>query len=531
MNKETNLVCFKQNDMKDIVKGAKKVCDAVKSTMGPQGHTVLIRNPFGFDKITKDGVSVAKSIVLKDVFEDIGANAVKTVANLTVNECGDGTTTSSVLAYNILENGYKHLSHKGLNIRNFKLGIDQASAAMVSAINDVKKEISSDEQIINIATISANGDKLIGSLVANAIISVGKYGTVRVEKSEDSNDRFVKIPGMTISRGLLNPHFVTNPASNSAEYSNPVIIMSEGPCPSFSDLLPVFEHAQKLSRPVVVIAEDFDAETLGTFILNKNSGALKIVAVKAPLYGSQMKQKLQDLAALLNVNKIISLDLNNRPEHITIEDLKATGCETVTVSQQKTVFVGGFGQIEQYVEDLKALFDTNKDPFIQDRLNSLTNGVGILSVGAFSETELKEKIDRVDDAVGATKAAIEEGIVPGGGTTLAKLAHHLKNNGTEFNDESFKNGYLAVLDACSMPLYEISRNAGAIPEWIIKNTETLTTLEDFNVGFNANTHNFEDLIESGIIDPAKVERISIQNACSVIGTLLTTNVMIVPEED
>ena len=503
----------------ELFEGVKKLADAVKVTMGPRGRNVLIQKSFGSPSITKDGVSVAKEIELPHTVENMGAQLVKEVASKTADEAGDGTTTATVLAYNIFKEGLRNIT-AGANPIEVKRGMDKAAEAIVSELRKIAKEVKDKKEIAQVATISANNDPKIGELIAEAMEKVGKDGVITVEEGKSLQDELEVVEGMQFDRGYLSPYFVTDPEKMEAVLENAYILLYDKKISNMKDLLPILEKiVQTGNRPLLIIAEDVEGEALATLVVNKLRGTLNVCAVKAPGFGDRRKAMLQDIA-ILTGGQVITEELGRTLENATLEDLGQA--DRVVVDKENTTIVGGKGDkalVEARIKEIKAQIEKTTSEYdkekLQERLAKLAGGVAVIKVGAATETEMKEKKDRVDDALAATKAAVEEGIVIGGGTALIRAAKKV-DLGLE-GDE--KIGAEIILRAIKAPLKQIAENAGFDAGVVANKVEEA---ENENIGFNAATGEFVDMFEAGIVDPAKVERVALQNAVSVASLLLTT---------
>ncbi len=502
----------------ELYTGVKKLNDAVKVTMGPRGRNVLIQKSFGAPAITKDGVSVAKEIELKDTIENMGAQLVKEVASKTADEAGDGTTTATVLAHAIFREGLKNIT-AGANPVEVKRGMDKEAAAIIAELKNIAKEVKDKKEIAQVATISANSDEKIGNLIAEAMEKVGKDGVITVEEAKGINDELEVVEGMQFDRGYLSPYFVTNSEKMTCEIDNPYILLYDKKITSLKDLLPVLEQIQKTGKPLLIIAEDIEGEALATLVVNKLRGVLNISAVKAPGFGDRRKAMLEDIA-ILTGGQVISEELGRTLESATLDDLGSAS--SVIIDKDNTTIVNGNGDkqaIEDRVKVIKAQIEETTSDYdrekLQERLAKLSGGVAVIKVGAATETEMKEKKDRVDDALSATKAAVEEGVVIGGGAAII-LAGNRANLDLE-GDEAI--GAAIVQRALKAPLKQIAENAGFDAGVVANEVEKN---DDVNYGFNAATGEYVDMFKAGIIDPVKVERVALQNAVSVASLLLTT---------
>ncbi|MBL8170445.1 MAG: chaperonin GroEL [Acidobacteria bacterium] len=512
-----------------ILRGVNQLADAVAITLGPKGRNVVIDKKFGSPTITKDGVTVAKEIELKEPLENMGAQMVREVASKTSDVAGDGTTTATVLARAIFKEGVKTVA-AGANPMALKRGIEKAVEAAVEAIQNMAKPVKGDA-IAQVGTVSANGDQTIGGIIAEAMKKVGKDGVITVEESRSMDTLLEVVEGMQFDRGYLSPYFVTDPERMEASLENALILLNEKKISSMKDLLPLLEQVAKLGKPLLIIAEDVEGEALATLVVNKLRGTLQVCAVKAPGFGDRRKAMLEDIA-ILTGGKVISEDLGIKLENVKLEDLGRA--KKVTVDKDNTTIVEGAGKaadiqgrvatIRRQVEETTSDYDREK---LQERLAKLVGGVAVIKVGAATETELKEKKARVEDAMHATRAAVEEGIVPGGGVTLVRAAKALDT--LKLDDEDEQIGVNIVRRALEEPLRKISENAGKEGAVIV---EKVKSEKNDNVGFNAETEVFEDLVKAGVIDPAKVSRTALQNASSIAALMLTTEALIseIPEE-
>jgi chaperonin GroEL len=518
-----------------ILRGINQLADAVKITLGPKGRNVVIDKKFGSPTITKDGVTVAKEIELKDALENMGAQMVREVASKTSDVAGDGTTTATVLAQAIFREGVKTVA-AGANPMALKRGIDKAVEQATASIQKLAKPVKGDA-IAQVGTVSANGDQTIGNIIAEAMNKVGKDGVITVEESKTMETALEVVEGMQFDRGYLSPYFVTDPERMEAVLENPLILINEKKISSMKDLLPLLEQVAKMSKPMLIIAEDVEGEALATLVVNKLRGTLNIAAVKAPGFGDRRKAMLEDIA-ILTGGKVISEDLGIKLENVKLEDLGRA--KKITIDKDNTTIVEGAGKqydIEGRVKTLRAqIEDTTSDydrEKLQERLAKLVGGVAVIKVGAATETEMKEKKARVEDAMHATRAAVEEGIVPGGGVALVRAAKALEKfqiNAEGEGDPDEQIGVNIVRRALEEPLRQIVQNAGKEGAVVV---ERVRSEKNENVGFNAATEQFEDLVKAGVIDPAKVTRTALQNAASIAGLMLTTEAMVseIPEDD
>ncbi|MBE6325998.1 MAG: chaperonin GroEL [Bacteroidales bacterium] len=507
-----------------LKKGVDELANAVKVTLGPKGRNVIIEKKFGAPHITKDGVSVAKEIELSDPYQNMGAQIVKEVASKTNDKAGDGTTTATVLAQSIITVGLKNVA-AGANPMDLKRGIDKAVAKVVESIKNQAKEVDDDiKKIEQVATISANNDSEIGKLIADAMARVKKEGVITVEEAKGTDTTVDVVEGMQFDRGYLSPYFVTNTEKMECEMENPFILIHDKKISNLKDILPLLEASVQAGRPLLVIAEDIDGEALTTLVVNRLRGSLKICAVKAPGFGDRRKEMLQDIAVLTG-GTVISEEQGIQLASATIEMLGKA--EKITVNKDNTTIVNGAGTkeaIAQRVAQIKAQIEATKSDYdrekLQERLAKLAGGVAVLYVGAPSEVEMKEKKDRVDDALSATRAAVEEGIVPGGGVALIRAIDSLNGVTGENDDET--TGIEIVKRAIEEPLRQIVANAGK--EGAVYVQKVKEGKGDY--GYNARTDKFENFFEAGVIDPAKVTRVALENAASIAGMLLTTECVI-----
>ncbi len=517
-----------------ILRGVNQLADAVKITLGPKGRNVVLGKSYGSPTITKDGVTVAKEIDLKDPMENMGAQMVREVASKTSDVAGDGTTTATVLAQAIYREGVRTVA-AGANPMALKRGIDKAVERATAAIKKLSKPVAGD-MIAQVGTISANGDAAIGELIAEAMAKVGKDGVITVEDAKTMETDLEFVEGMQFDRGYLSPYFITAPEKMEAVLENPVILLSEKKIASMRDLLPILEQVAKLGKPILIIAEDVEGEALATLVVNKLRGTINVAAVKAPGFGDRRKELLQDIA-ILTGGKVISEDLGIKLENVKVEDLGSA--KKVTINKDDTIIIDGAGDtdalrarvktIKTQIEDTSSDYDREK---LQERLAKLVGGVAVIRVGAATETELKEKKARVEDAMNATRAAVEEGIVAGGGVALIRAAKALdkfkafetnEDGETIGGDEDEQIGVNIIKRALEEPLRQIVQNAGKEGAVIV---EKVRASKDPNFGYNAATETFEDLVAAGIIDPAKVTRCALQNAASIAGLMLTTEALI-----
>src|ERR1700741_862248 len=520
-----------------ILRGVNQLADAVKITLGPKGRNVVLDKKFGSPTITKDGVTVAKEIELKDLRENMGAQMVREVASKTSDVAGGGTTTATVLAQAIFREGVKTVA-AGANPMALKRGIDKAVERAAREIKKMSKPVTG-EMIAQVGTISANGDHSIGALIAEAMNKVGKDGVITVEESKTMETALEVVEGMQFDRGYLSPYFVTEPETMKVVLENPVILLSEKKISSMRDMLPILEQVAKLGKPILIIAEDVEGEALATLVVNKQRGTINVAAVKAPGFGDRRKAMLDDIA-ILTGGKVISEDLGIKLENVKLEDLGSA--RRVTLDKETTTIIDGGGNtkdlqarlktLKAQIEDTASDYDREK---LQERLAKLVGGVAIIRVGAATETELNEKKARVEDAMHATRAAVEEGIVPGGGVVYIRAAKVLDkfklfedNDDESAGDADEQIGVNIVKRALEEPLRQIASNAGKEGAVIV---EKVRAEKNPNIGYNAVTEKFEDLVAAGVIDPAKVTRCALQNAASIAGLMLTTEALISELQD
>jgi chaperonin GroEL len=523
-------IIFSDNARNQLARGVEKLTDAVKVTMGPRGRNVLIQRSYGSPIITKDGVSVAREIELQDKLEDMGAQLVKEVASNTADEAGDGTTTATVLANAIFTEGLRNIT-AGANPVEVKRGMDKACDAILENLKAASKTIKDKSEIAQVATISANSDSAIGEMIAEAMEKVGQDGVITVEEAKGISDELDVVEGMQFDRGYLSPYFITNTEKMTAEIENPWILLADSKINSLKDLLPVLEQVQKTNRPLLIIAEDVEGEALSTLVVNKLRGVLNISAVKAPGFGDRRKAMLQDIA-VLTAGTVISEETGHTIEGTEISMLGQAS--RVVIDKDNTVIVNGAGSeeaVKARIAEIKTQIDATTSEYdkdkLQERLAKLSGGVAVIKVGAATETEMKEKKDRVDDALSATKAAVEEGIVIGGGAALVRAAAKVSTDDLEGDQ---KIGAEIILRAVKAPVKQIAANAGYDTGVVVNAIENAT---DEKVGFNAATGEYVDMFEAGIIDPLKVERVALTNATSVSSLLLTTEAAIfeIPKEE
>ncbi|ACR32258.1 chaperonin GroEL [Burkholderia glumae] len=503
-----------------IVKGVNVLADAVKVTLGPKGRNVLIERSFGAPTMTKDGVSVAKEIELKDRFENMGAQVVKQVASKTADVAGDGTTTATVLAQAIVQEGMKHVA-AGMNPMDLKRGIDKAVGAVLDQLRTLSKPISTNKEIAQVGSISANSDEAIGKIIADAMEKVGKEGVITVEDGKSLDNELDVVEGMQFDRGYLSPYFINDPEKQAAYLDDALILLHDKKISAVRDLLPILEVAAKAGKPLLIVAEDIEGEALATLVVNAMRGILKVVAVKAPGFGDRRKAMLEDIAILTGAT-VIAEETGKQLEKATLEDLGQA--KRVEVRKEDTIIIDGAGEakrIEARVKQIRAQIDEATSDYdrekLQERLAKLAGGVAVIKVGAATEVEMKEKKDRVDDALHATRAAVEEGIVPGGGVALLRARAAL--SGLKGANADQDAGIQIVLRALEAPLRVIVSNAGDEPAVVIAKV-----LEGKgNFGYNAASGEYGDLVETGVVDPTKVTRTALQNAASIAGLILTTD--------
>ena len=521
-------IIYSDKSRQMILEGVNQLANAVKVTLGPKGRNVVLETKFGAPTITKDGVTVAKEIELKDPFENMGAQMVREVASKTSDIAGDGTTTATVLAQAIYREGAKNVV-AGANPMEIKRGIERAVEAVVGALRTMSTSVSGD-MIAQVGTISANTDRTIGTIIANAMDKVGKDGVITVEEAKTLETSLEVVEGMQFDRGYLSPYFVTDAERMEVVLENPVILIHEKKISSMKDLLPLLEKVAGLSRPLLIVAEDIEGEALATLVVNKLRGTLHAVAVKAPGFGDRRKAMLEDIAILTN-GKAMTEDLGLKLENITVEDLGEA--KKVTIDKDTTTIIEGGGtppaiegrvkQIRAQIEETTSDYDREK---LQERLAKLVGGVAVIKVGAATETEMKEKKARVEDAMHATKAAVEEGIVPGGGVALLRGAQALDDLETEGDQQL---GVSIIRRALEEPMRWIAQNAGFEGSIVVQKVHDAS---DRDEGFNAQNETYENLVKVGVIDPTKVVRTALQNAGSIASLLLTTEALIaeIPEE-
>ena len=513
-------VKFHDNARARVVKGVNILADAVKVTLGPKGRNVLLERSFGAPTITKDGVSVAKEIELKDKFENMGAQIVKQVASKTADVAGDGTTTATVLAQAIVQEGMKYVA-SGMNPMDLKRGIDQAVSGVVEALRKLSKPISTSKETAQVAALSANADEAIGKIIADAMDKVGREGVITVEDGKSLDNELDIVEGMQFDRGYLSPYFITDPEKQVAQLDDPLVLLYDKKISNVRELLPVLEGAAKAGKPLLIVAEDVEGEALATLVVNAMRGVLKVTAVKAPGFGDRRKAMLEDIAILTGAT-VISEETGKQLEKATLQDLGSA--KRIEVRKEDTIIIDGAGKQEaidarvktrrKQIEDATSDYDREK---LQERVAKLAGGVAVIKVGAATEVEMKEKKDRVDDALHATRAAVEEGIVPGGGVALLRARAAIQDlKGANADQDA---GIRIVRRALEAPLRAIVANAGEEPSVVVAKVANAKG----NHGYNAATGEYGDLVEIGVVDPTKVTRTALQNAASIAGLILTTD--------
>ncbi|ODA02553.1 chaperonin GroL [Achromobacter xylosoxidans] len=513
-------VKFHDNARTRVVKGVNILADAVKVTLGPKGRNVLLERSFGAPVITKDGVSVAKEIELKDKFENMGAQIVKQVASKTADVAGDGTTTATVLAQAIVQEGMKYVA-SGMNPMDLKRGIDQAVSGVVEALRKLSKPISTSKETAQVAALSANADEAIGRIIADAMDKVGREGVITVEDGKSLDNELDIVEGMQFDRGYLSPYFITDPEKQVAQLDDPLVLLYDKKISNVRELLPVLESAAKAGKPLLIVAEDVEGEALATLVVNAMRGVLKVTAVKAPGFGDRRKAMLEDIAILTGAT-VISEETGKQLDKATLQDLGSA--KRIEVRKEDTIIIDGAGKQEaidarvktlrKQIEDATSDYDREK---LQERVAKLAGGVAVIKVGAATEVEMKEKKDRVDDALHATRAAVEEGIVPGGGVALLRARASIQDlKGANADQDA---GIRIVRRALEAPLRAIVANAGEEPSVVVAKVADAKG----NFGYNAATGEYGDLVEIGVVDPTKVTRTALQNAASIAGLILTTD--------
>lgn len=513
-----------------MLRGVAILNDAVKATLGPRGRNVVIDRKFGAPNITKDGVTVAKEIELKDPYENMGAQLLREVASKTSDVAGDGTTTATILAYSIYKEGMRHVA-AGANAIDIKRGIDKAVEVVVEELKKMSKPVADKKEIAQVGTISANNDPSIGELIAEAMDKVGKDGVITVEEAKGMATTLDVVEGMQFDRGYISPYFITDPERMECRLDDAFILIHDKKISSMKDLLPILEQIAKMGKPLLIIAEEVEGEALATLVVNKLRGTLQVCAVKAPGFGDRRKAMLEDIA-ILTGGTVISEDLGLKLENVKIQDLGRA--KKITVDKENTTIVEGAGdpakiqgrakQIKAQIEETTSDYDREK---LQERLAKIVGGVAVINVGAATEAEMKEKKARVEDALHATRAAVEEGIVPGGGVALLRCIKSLEKLKLDHDQQL---GVSIVKRAMEEPIRQLIQNAGIDPSIIV---ERVKESKDINYGYDVYKEDYADMIKAGIIDPTKVTRYALQNAASVAGLMLTTEVMIteLPEEE
>ena len=512
-----------------MLAGVDVLANAVKVTLGPKGRNVILDKSFGAPRITKDGVTVAKEIELADKFENMGAQMVREVASKTNDEAGDGTTTATILAQSIVREGCKAVA-AGMNPMDLRRGVDLAVAAVMAELTKRAKKVSTSEEISQVGTISANGEASIGNMIAEAMSKVGNEGVITVEEAKSLNSELEVVEGMQFDRGYTSPYFVTNAEKMICDLENPYILIHEKKLSSLQPMLPVLEAVVQSSRPLLIIAEDIEGEALATLVVNKLRGGLKVAAVKAPGFGDRRKAMLEDIA-ILTSGQVISEDLGIKLENVSLDMMGSA--KRITITKEETTIVEGAGskkdiegrcnQIRAQIEETTSDYDREK---LQERLAKLAGGVAVLNIGGATEIEVKERKDRVEDALNSTRAAVEEGIVPGGGVALLYATRVLDKLVTENNDQ--KVGIEIVRRALQAPVRQIAENAGVDGAVV---AGKLLEQKDPNFGFDAQTETYKDLVKAGIVDPAKVVRTALQDAASIAGLMITTEAMVAEKPD
>jgi chaperonin GroEL len=519
-------VKFSSDARNRMMEGVNVLANAVKVTLGPKGRNVVLEKSFGAPTVTKDGVSVAKEIELKDKFENMGAQMVKEVASQTSDVAGDGTTTATVLAQAMVREGLKAVA-AGMNPMDLKRGMDKALTAALTELKDISKPCSDNKEIAQVGTISANSDESIGEIIAEAMEKVGKEGVITVEEGKSLHNELDVVEGMQFDRGYLSPYFINNQQSQTAELEEPLILLHDKKISNIRDLLPVLEAVAKAGRPLLIVAEDIEGEALATLVVNSIRGIIKVCAVKAPGFGDRRKAMLQDIA-ILTGGTVISEEVGLSLEKATLNELGSA--KKVQINKEETTIIDGAGkddeikgrceQIRSQIEDTTSDYDREK---LQERLAKLAGGVAVIKVGAATEVEMKEKKARVEDALHATRAAVEEGIVPGGGVALVRALTQIRGLTGANHDQDV--GIKIALRAMEEPLRQIVANAGAEPSVVLNKVAD----GEGNFGYNAATGEYGDMVAMGILDPTKVTRTALQNACSVAGLMITTEAMVAEE--
>ena len=523
------IIKFDSEARTSLKAGVDKLANAVKVTLGPKGRNVILQKQFGVPHITKDGVSVAKEIELEDPIENMGAQLVKEVASKTADQAGDGTTTATVLAQEIYNLGFKNVA-AGANPMDLKRGIDTAVGAVVKELANISKKIKSSTEIEQVATISANNDSEIGKMIATAMDKVGKDGIITVEEAKGIETEVKVVEGMQFDKGYSSPYFVTNQDTMDVQFDNALVLIYDKRISAMKDILPVLESVAQTNKPLVIISEDLEGEAMATLVVNKMRGTLKVAAVKAPAFGDRRKEMLQDIATITG-GTVISEEVGLSLEKVTMSMLGKA--EKIIIDKDTTTIINGAGKkedIKARVELIKTQIDKSTSDYdtekLQERLSKLSGGVAILYIGAATEVEMKEKKDRVDDALHATRAAVAEGIVPGGGVALIRAQKSLDNLELP-NEGDYNTGIFIVRKAIESPLKTIVQNAGGSAEVIINEVRS----SKGNMGYNARTEEYVDMVKAGIIDPTKVTRLALENAGSIASLLLTTECVIATEKE
>jgi chaperonin GroEL len=523
------IIKFDSEARTSLKAGVDKLANAVKVTLGPKGRNVILQKQFGVPHITKDGVSVAKEIELEDPIENMGAQLVKEVASKTADQAGDGTTTATVLAQEIYNLGYKNVA-AGANPMDLKRGIDVAVGAVVKELANISKKIKSSTEIEQVATISANNDNEIGKMIATAMEKVGKDGIITVEEAKGIETEVKVVEGMQFDKGYSSPYFVTNQDTMDVQFDNALVLIYDKRISAMKDILPVLESVAQTNKPLVIISEDLEGEAMATLVVNKMRGTLKVAAVKAPAFGDRRKEMLQDIATITG-GTVISEEVGLSLEKVTMSMLGKA--EKIVIDKDNTTIINGSGKkedikarvelIKTQIEKSTSDYDTEK---LQERLSKLSGGVAILYIGAATEVEMKEKKDRVDDALHATRAAVAEGIVPGGGVALIRAQKSLDNLELP-NESDYNTGIFIVRKSIEAPLRTIVQNAGGSAEVIINEVRN----SKGNMGYNARSEEYVDMVKAGIIDPTKVTRLALENAGSIASLLLTTECVVATEKE
>jgi len=525
----SKLIFYGTDAQNKILAGVNKLADAVKITLGPKGRNVALEKSFGAPKISKDGVTVAKEITLEDKIENVGAQLVKEVASKTSDTAGDGTTTATVLAQAIITEGYKYVT-AGYNPMGLKRGIDKATDAIVKHLDKKSKKISKFDEIASVGTVSSNNDKEIGKIIAEAMEKVGKEGVITVEEAKGIETTLETVEGMQFDRGYISPYFITDAEKMKCVLENPGILVYDKKISSLKDIVPLLENIARAGKPLLIIAEDVEGEALATLVVNKLRGVLNVAAVKAPGFGDRRKAMLEDIA-ILTGGQFVSEELGHKLEGVTLDKLGSA--KKVIIEKENTTIVDGAGkkkdiearikQIKAQIEETTSTYDKEK---LQERLAKLSGGVAVIKVGAATEVEMKEKKDRVDDALHATRAAVEEGIIPGGGVALLRAREDLATIQPADQDE--KAGIEIVKKALEAPIRQIAQNAGVDGSIVVNK---VIENKDYNFGYDAAADEYKDMIAAGIIDPTKVAKHALLNAASIASTLLTTEAVIVEKPE